>query len=301
MTADLRPEDGVFFDLSARTKLRVTGADRFRFLNGQISNDLRKATAEHAIYACLLNAKGKINADVFMHVDRESFLLDADPELREALVGRLDRYVIADDVEITDASDEFALFHLLPQQPAPKFEVHSTVTANRFGCAGSDVWMPRSSREEARQNLSAQLPFCDDACADTFRIERGVPRWARELTDEMIPTEANLEDRAIDYAKGCYIGQEVISRIKMSGQTNKRLCGLVAADGRQLMRGMRLLADDGKEIGSITSATQSERVGTWIALGFVKRGHNALGTRIEARAPEGDGGALVEIVPLPFV
>ena len=67
--------------------------------------------------------------------------------------------------------------------------------------------------------------------ASSSRIEQGAPRWGWELTDQIIPVEANLADDAIDYAKGCYIGQEIISRMKISGQTNKRLCGLVSLDG----------------------------------------------------------------------
>ncbi len=83
----------------------------------------------------------------------------------------------------------------------------------------------RGARAEPGRSWRTLYPFCDEEAAETLRIERGLPRWGHELTGEIIPTEANLEASAIDYAKGCYIGQEVISRIKMSGQTNKRLCG----------------------------------------------------------------------------
>ena len=82
--------------------------------------------------------------------------------------------------------------------------------------------------------------FIDSAAAEVMRIEQGLPRWGRELTDEIIPIEANLERRTIDYEKGCYIGQEVISRIKMSGQTNKRLCGLISLNNTPLQPGMKL-------------------------------------------------------------
>jgi folate-binding Fe-S cluster repair protein YgfZ len=102
-----------FLDLSARAKLRVTGADRFRFLNGQITNDLRKASETVAVEACVLNAKGKLNAHIFIGALGETFLIDAEPELRETLRARLERYVIADDVQIEDVTDEFSLFHVL--------------------------------------------------------------------------------------------------------------------------------------------------------------------------------------------
>jgi folate-binding protein YgfZ len=141
--------------------------------------------------------------------------------------------------------------------------------------------------------------FCDEECAEVFRIERGIPRWSRELTDQIIPTEANLEATSIDYSKGCYIGQEVISRIKMSGQTNKRLCGLISPSDAPLRAEMRLVSagDDQKEIGWITSAARSPRLQKEIALGYVKRGFNALGSRLFALPDRVE----IEIVALPFL
>ena len=98
MTQPLQVRQGAFLDFSGRTTLRVTGNDRLRFLNGQITNDVRKAGEAVAVEACLLNAKGKINAHIFVSAAPECFWIDADPELREALPARLERYVIADDV-----------------------------------------------------------------------------------------------------------------------------------------------------------------------------------------------------------
>src|ERR1043165_9323398 len=113
MRQSFQAEQGIFLDLSARAKLRVTGTDRFRFLNGQITNDLRKASETNAIEACVLNAKGKINAHIFVAALGETFLIDAERELGEMLRARLERYVIADDVQIEEITDEFALFHVL--------------------------------------------------------------------------------------------------------------------------------------------------------------------------------------------
>jgi folate-binding protein YgfZ len=137
---------------------------------------------------------------------------------------------------------------------------------------------------------------------ETFRIERGIPRWGRELKEEIIPTEANLESSAIDYAKGCYIGQEVISRIKMSGQTNKRLCGLITNSDVPLQSGMKLSTRDGetKEVGWLTSVTLSERVGAQIALAFLKRGYQDAGLPLIARGTDARDVA-VKVTALPFV
>ncbi|MFL6531013.1 MAG: YgfZ/GcvT domain-containing protein, partial [Chthoniobacterales bacterium] len=204
MNAQVHPEQGAFFDLSRRAKLRITGADRLRYLNGQISNDLRKATETNGIHACVLSAKGKINADVFIHTDGDSFVVDSDPDVREQLIARLERYVIADDVVIKDVTEQFALFHISGSGAV------DGVQADRYGIAAVDLWVAASQHDAVAQRLRGIAPFCGDECEDVFRIERGVPRWGRELTEEIIPTEANLESSAIDYAKGCYIGQEVI-------------------------------------------------------------------------------------------
>ncbi len=294
------------FDLTPRAKFRIAGEDRLRFLNGQISNDLRKASDWAAIHACVLTAKGKINADIFVVADGASFLIDTDAEQRERLAVRVERYVIADDVQIEDVTDEFALFHIIGGEAWRSFPAAKLTTSERFGRAGKDVWLKRGEHDAALQALATQMPVPDEQTAETFRIERGIPRWGLELTDEIIPTEANLESSAIDYSKGCYIGQEVISRIKMSGQTNKRLCGLVPVCDAPLVAGMRLFtaAPEAKEVGWITSTTVSPRVGKQIALGFLKRGFQTIGTRLDARMVENANSGMaagLEIVPLPFV
>ena len=292
-----------FLDLSARAKLRVTGTDRFRFLNGQITNDLRKATKTKAVEACVLNAKGKIDAHIFVSARDESFLVDAELKLREKLRARFERYIIADDVQIEDITDQFSLFHALPNQP-PSAEYGRIVSVRRFAEAGWDVWSDAVDHDVVWQRLGSAFAVLDSGAAEVMRIEQGLPRSGFELTEEIIPIEANLEQRTIDYQKGCYIGQEVISRIKMSGQTNKRLCGVISLDRIPLRSGMKLAAPskDGKEVGWITSATHSEALGKEIALGYVKRGFNDVGTRLDAFAPENSARKItIEVVPLPFL
>jgi folate-binding protein YgfZ len=294
-------QDPVFLDLSTRAKLRVTGADRFRFLNGQITNDLRKARETVAIEACVLNAKGKLNAHIFISGLGESMLIDAEPELRETLRARLERYVIADDVQIEDVTDKYSLFHVFTDDP-PGLDSGRIVSARRFAATGWDIWSDSGRHDAVRHELASAYLFIDSAAADVMRIEQGLPRWGRELSEEIIPIEANLEQRTIDYEKGCYIGQEVISRIKMSGQSNKRLRGLVSLNNMPLQPGMKLVASSasGKEAGWITSATHSPRLGKEIALGFVKRGFNDPATNLEGLSLDPVGAVPVEVVSLPF-
>ena len=286
-----------FVDLSARVKLRVTGADTFRFLNGQITNNLGKASESAAIQASILNAKGKLSAHVFISKEGEGFLMDADLALRDELPARLERYIIADDVQIEDLTEKFSMFHVIGKSQPMTTGSTRTLAANRFGLGGWDIWLAGVHAPKIRGQLTSNFDFCDDACAEVVRIEQGIPGWGRELTSEIIPVEANLEQSSIDYAKGCYIGQEVVSRMKMSGQRNKSLCGLVSLTGDALQTGAHLTSrsDPAKDVGWITSRTSSARLGKEIALGYVKRGYNGTGTNLQA------GGVAVEVVDLPFV
>jgi folate-binding protein YgfZ len=301
MTQPSQAGQASFVDLSARAKFRIAGTDWFRFLNGQITNDLRKATETIAIEACVLNAKGKTNAHIFVSALGESFLVDAEPELRETLRNRLERYVIADDVQIEDVTDQFSLFHVLSEE-SPRPEHGRIVSVRRLAEPGWDIWSDAALHDAVWQQLSSAFGFVDSAVAEVMRIEQGIPRWGSELTEEIIPIEANLEQRTIDYEKGCYIGQEVISRIKMSGQTNKRLCGLISLDDVPLRPGIKLAASAaGREVGWVTSAAHSERLGKEVALGYVKRGFNSPGTKLDAFSAENSAKPIpVEVVPLPF-
>ena len=306
MTSAHQTGEGVFFDFSGRTKLRITGNDRVRFLNGQITNDARKATESAATEACVLNAKGKLNADIFLSAAPDCFWVDADPDLQKALPARIERYIIADDVQIDDVTDRFSIFHVLSGAAPDVADCQRILSTRRFAETGWDIWADSEFHDAVSQQLSSMFRFFDGASAEILRIEHGIPRWGRELTEEIIPVEANLEEHTIDYEKGCYIGQEVISRIKMSGQTNKRLCGLISLHDTPLQAGMKLASTsaNGRQVGWITSATRSERLGKEIALGFVKRGFNISGTNLDAVGTEDSGAQApihAEVVPLPFV
>jgi folate-binding protein YgfZ len=306
MSAQSRSIQRIFFDLSSRVKLRVTGTDRLRFLNGQLTNDVRKAGETRAIEACVLNAKGKMDAHLFVHADSDSFLLDAHPALEPSLQSRLERYIIADDVQIENVTKRFSIFHLLGPTPSKPFDAASVIATTRFGIPGQDLWIDANEHEPFAAELAKNFDFCDEECAEVFRVECGIPRWGRELTGEIIPVEANLEQRCIDYEKGCYIGQETISRMKMSGQRNKQLCGMISLNDSALAPGMKLFPMEGekKEIGWITSAVRSLRLGKEIALGYVKRGFNIEGAKLDGFDPAkalGSAAVRVEVVDLPFV
>jgi len=201
-----------WIDLSSRAKFLLRGPDAERYLNGQTTNDVRRATPGLAMPSLITTAKGKIEADVFIaRPGPDSFFIDAPDELREALQIRLDRYLIADDAEISDVTEEFGLVHVLGAEPeVPEGAVMRK--ANRYGIDGWDLL--GGPGISLAQPGTALTP--DDL--EPVRIAHGIPRWGAELSADVLPQEARLEERCLDFHKGCYIGQEVISRIKSVGK-----------------------------------------------------------------------------------
>src|ERR1041385_3725694 len=141
MTQDPDIKNGSFFDLSSRAKFRVRGSDRTRFLNGQITNDLRAATEEKAVEACILDTKGRINAHLFISATPDAYLLDAEADSAETLPARLDRYIIADDVVVEDITAQYGIFHVLTSSPPRVDNDWRMVRTHRFADEGWDVWV----------------------------------------------------------------------------------------------------------------------------------------------------------------
>ncbi len=268
-------------ELPDRARFRLTGPDRERFLNGQVSNRVNLATAQHTIEACVCNVKGKLDGVVFItrSDDGEALLIDAPGELRESLFARLDRYLIADDCELTDITGDETLVHALGAPPEIPGAVWSR--ANRFGPLGWDWWRTTDARTTA--------PGLTEDCAavEEIRIRHGVPRWGVELSAEVLPAEAGLDRRAIDFHKGCYLGQEVISRIESVGRVNRSLCLLARtgdAGGAIVSPGEALFATDSdKQAGTVTSVADD---GDWL-LAWVKRDWTAPETGLVTRQAEG--------------
>ena len=141
---------GGVVDLSDRTQLILTGPDRVRYLNGQVTNDVRKLRPGQSQRACVTTAKGKLCADVFITAQEEALIVDADPSLREALPARLERYIVADDVAIEDATGTHALLHYVAAEPPPFSSLGQIASARRFGREGWDLRLPREALAAAR-------------------------------------------------------------------------------------------------------------------------------------------------------
>ncbi len=252
--------EGAVVNISTRAKFRLTGADRVRYLNGQVTNDVRRTTADATLQACVTDAKGRITADVFIHATPDALLLDAEAGLRETLSMRLERYIVADDVELTDVTEDWQLWHLWGdfQPPLPGLR------SNRFGTPGVDLWLPA----DAPVPDFGPLPVLSETDLETWRILQGVPRWPHELNADTFPPEAGLTERAMDFSKGCYIGQEILSRIKTTGKMPREM--IAFESDAEVAAGTELMA--GKPAGVVTSATLHPLIGKTVGLAMVRHG-----------------------------
>ena len=285
----------MLIDLCDRAKYKATGIDCKRFLNGQLTNDILMLQPGFAMYACALTAKGKLSADLYVAETRDAYFLDAESLLRESLAARLEKYIIADDVTLADVTEQLGLFHLVDlDSPAPErrdlpsfaeLETQGVflVASDRFGVQGIDVWFPASD-SAAIQEILKQSPG-EAQAAENLRIEQGIARWGFELSEMVLPQEAGLADRAISFTKGCYLGQEVISRIKSIGHVNRHLRGLVPADGVLIEPGDKLFhsEDTAKETGYVSSVGRTRKGARTIGLGFIRRGFEVDGTTLQVR------------------
>lgn len=253
------------YPLPPRTFLLVEGADRLRFLNGQVSNDVQRVEEGECLYATVLNAKGQLDAVCHIRKIPGAYLIDAAREVRESLLERLDRYLIADEVTLTDVSDDWRLCHAvgsgLQDLGAPLPKDLLTHALNRFGVPGTEL-LGREPLDIPKQLL------LEAGAMEALRIYSGVPAWGTELTVGQLPPEAGLDRTAISYDKGCYLGQEVISRMKRAGKTNRHLVQWEVPAGTA--PGTPLLVED-TPAGVITSVAPGGSGETTTALGFRQR------------------------------
>ena len=258
-------------ELGAQTLLEFRGPDAVRFLNGQITQDVRRvAGGEISLPTCITDAKGRLQFRATITEGPDQVLWIAGlAEWAESLETRLTRYLIADDVEVTDRSNNYSLVHLID----PPAEVPPGVIAresNRFGVMGMDWWVPVGQVIEG--------PTMDAGLLEDLRIAYGIPVWGAELREGILPPEARLDLTDISYQKGCYIGQEVISRIKSAGKVNKLLTRFSLDADAPISP---TLMENGA--GEITSVSPIATGGVRHALGYVKRG----ATELTVKAADG--------------
>ena len=312
-------------DLSHRGLLQFTGPDRLSFLQGMLSNDLRPLKTFDGQYAALLTQQGKVVADVRVRCAMNSFYLDFWEPLKEKILAHLNRYLIADEVEIADRTDEYAFLSLQGPQSAglvralagdsdlPRFPAGHTmvkiegaaiciVTATYTGATGFDLILPKNVIAAIAQRIEDQgrgfsARWVGDIAQQILRIEAGIPLYGVDFDEDNLLLEVGL-DHSVSFNKGCYLGQEVVERIRSRGHVNKKLSGLVLDGPSPARRGDTIRAD-GKSAGTITSSVLSPALGRPIALAYVGREHWNPGTALTI---ESEGAELhAAVTDLPFV
>lgn len=268
------------FPLPKRALWKLTGNDRVRYLNGQITNDVTKLKPGHSLYSAVLSAKGRMLGDVFVSATEEALWIDATFELHETLDARLQKYLIADDAELIDVTEEWLGLHIIAKAlPEPTLtRIVRSFENPRFGLRGFDIWVPPSTTLDS----NGASPISEDMI-ETLRLEHGLAKWGVDMNEETLPPEAGLDRHGISYTKGCYLGQETIARIKSIGHVNKMLRVLRSDTDQIATPGSELIAE-GKPVGKVTSAGFSPTLQKGIALGYVQRQHANIGTTLTAGA-----------------
>jgi folate-binding protein YgfZ len=302
------------YDLSSRAKIAVTGGDRARWLNGMVSNNIRDLGAGHGVYAFLLNAQGRIQADLYAFQRGESLLVDVEGAQRDKILELFDRYIIADDVELADISGKLTALGLIGPNARSALEragiavpdlAHlqfsdvtwrqKPITVVRSGEEVGESWRIWSSPEhigELWDELvkSGARPI-GTAALNLYRISRGVPQFGVDIRDRDLPQETG-QNRALNFTKGCYLGQEIVERIRSRGAVHRQFTAFHVEEALP-EPGAKILADE-KEVGEITSSAilpfpSGDRP---VALGYLRR---------EAAAKELlAGSAKLKPAELPF-
>lgn len=254
---------GAAVNLSSRAKFCFRGADRVRYLNGQVTNDVRRAGNAETLYACVTDAKGKIAGDLFIHASPEALLADAEPGLRDLLGLRLERYIVADDVSMEDVTGDWQLWHVFRGIEAPPIP-SGALRSDRYGLDGFDVWLEAG----APAPVFDSIPLLSDEEAETWRVLQKVPRWPNELNTDTFPPEAGLIQRAMDFSKGCYIGQEILSRMKTTGKMPREM--IAFESDSSVKAGDQIHSD--KPVGTVTSTALEPRTNRCVGLGMVRQG-----------------------------
>jgi folate-binding protein YgfZ len=325
--AAVRENGAGLLDLSSRGRMLVSGTEAVQFLNGLITNDMKTLAENHWMPAAFPNVQGRLIAAVrvIRLKDDETgkqpgptFLLDTEAATHDAVLKNIERFTLAGDFHVTDITSQTALVSVQGKKSIdvvrsvlgetaagmepPGACVTNQVTvirASHTGADGFDLFVQAdqaSSFWDACQAAGAR-PVGYEAL-ETLRIEAGLPRYGVDMDETNVVTETGLDD-AVSYTKGCYVGQEIIARIKYRGHVAKRLAGLLFEEDAKAEAGATIKSTDGKEVGRITSVAYSPQLRRTIALGYLKFDYLATGTSVLINA--GDQDFAAQVTELPFI
>ena len=273
-------------DLSARGKIKLTGEDRARLLHAMTTNHIQQLVPGTGCYAFFLTVQGRILADVNVLCRPDHFLLDVEPETREKVYQHLDHYIIADDVTLEDFTPRMATIAVEGPKsaavletlsaPVPDAEYSSAAWGARLvarlnttGSLGFFMLAPIEEKDE----LSAQLAAAgvvegDEEAFRVVRLENGKARYGEDLSERFLAQEAN-QPHALHFSKGCYLGQEIVERVRSRGQIHRVLMPLQVETKEPPPSGTKLTTGDGKA-AEITSAAYSPALDKVVALAYVR-------------------------------
>lgn len=288
-----------WLDLSSRGRLVARGRDRARLFHNLTSNEIKKLPAGAGCYAFLLSPQGRIQADLTLLAFEDRYLLDTEPELRAKVQQHIRRYIIADQVELEDVTGTTAALGIEgPEAAAMLLSLHapvpdqvgahrawgeSTIAAvSVTGQPGYRVYCAAARLAElACQLEAAGVKAATAEDARLVRIENGKPRYGDDIGEASLPQETG-QMHAVSFTKGCYLGQEIVERIRSQGHVNRSLLRLEIEGSEPLPRGARVTAAGGAEAGEITSSACSPARGKVVALASVRVAYAAPGTELAA-------------------
>ena len=284
-------------DLTTRGRIVVRGRDRARLLHNLTSNEVKKMTPGSACYAFLLSPQGRIQADLFLLSFAEHFLIDTEPELREKVFAHIKRYIIADQVELEDVTASTACIavegpsaaEILGAVGAPvpgeyahsAWGEHTVAGLSASGQPGFRIYANASARDALIAQLQAagaQTASGEDLHG--VRVENGKPRYGEDISDRTLPQETQ-QMHAVSFQKGCYLGQEIVERIRAQGHVNKLLMRVRIEGAEPLSAGTRLTSN-GAEAGEITSTFYLPGAGHVAALAYIRKQFATPGVTLDA-------------------
>ena len=311
----MRDGSGVY-DLGFRARISLTGGDRVRWLNGMVTNNIRDLAVGQGVYAFLLNPQGHILGDLFAYNRGESVVVDTDRAQAEKILATFDHYLIMDDVEVTNLSEQLtalgiagpksremltaAGFAVPEMQPLQVQSVmwHGTectlVRGEDPEHLSYEIWLaPANVRGlwDALRTAGAS-PVGSDAL-ELGRIVAGVPRYGVDIRERDLPQETE-QARALNFNKGCYVGQEIVERIRSRGAVHRKFTGFVMDGAVQIARGTKIVSGE-KEVGEITSSAtlMVDRKNKTVSLGYIRREVGTPGREVSV------GGTRASVAQLP--
>jgi folate-binding protein YgfZ len=314
--AALRAGCGIY-DMGFRNRIVLTGGDRQRWLNGMVTNNIRDLAQGHGVYAFLLNPQGRILGDLCAFNRGESIAVDTDRSQLEKMLATFDHYIIMDDVNVTNLADKqtalgvagpksramlqeagMAIPDLLPLQVEGVMcqDIECDVVRGEDPAHESyEIWMASGRVHEVWQALLAAgaTPVGCEA-SEIQRILSGIPLYGVDIRERDLPQETE-QDRALNFNKGCYVGQEIVERIRSRGAVHRKFTGFIVEGGGSVVPGAKINAVD-KEVGEVTSATTVPVAGAerTVALGYIRREVGIPGREVTI------GGAKATVAQLPF-